>query len=69
MVKAASLSPCHLPRYLTVDQALADFMDVLSHIRQTWPETKNSKVVTFGGSYGGMLAAWMRIRYPHLVDA
>lgn len=24
----------------------------------------NSPVITFGGSYGGMLAAWAQIRHP-----
>ncbi|XP_022664564.1 lysosomal Pro-X carboxypeptidase-like [Varroa destructor] len=55
--------------YLTVEQALADFADFLQNVKRTWPGTAQSKVVAFGGSYGGMLASWMRIKYPWIIDA
>lgn len=29
----------------------------------------DSRVAVFGASYGGMLAAWLRARYPHVVTA
>ena len=28
----------------------------------------SSPVVGFGGSYGGMLGSWFRIKYPHIID-
>nr|XP_020441942.1 putative serine protease K12H4.7 [Monopterus albus] len=55
-------------RFLSSRQALAD----LAHFRTVIGETRgltNRKWVAFGGSYPGSLAAWFRLKYPHLVHA
>lgn len=51
-------------KYLNTDQALYDFADIVSQLKPT-PTTP---VIAFGGGYGGMLSAFFRIKYPHLID-
>ncbi|PFX19876.1 lysosomal Pro-X carboxypeptidase-like [Stylophora pistillata] len=53
--------------YLTSEQALADFAVLIRHIKETVPGASESPVVAIGGSYGGMLAAWFRMKYPNIV--
>jgi len=53
--------------YLTSEQALADYVTLIDHIKSVTPGAAGSPVVAFGGSYGGMLAAWLRMKYPHAV--
>ncbi|XP_012527279.1 lysosomal Pro-X carboxypeptidase [Monomorium pharaonis] len=58
--------PRHLG-YLTSQQALADYVQLIEHLKMQ-QRYKRSPVIAFGGSYGGMLSAWIRMKYPHLVQ-
>lgn len=87
--------------YLTSQQALADYVDLITYLRHNgsyaakqhrqlygagniYDDTRaltdavgdvnatdsidSNPVIAFGGSYGGMLAAWFRIKYPAIVE-
>ena len=47
-------------RWLTMEQALVDFSRLI-YALQT--DGKTSAVIAIGGSYGGMLAAWLRMHF------
>ncbi|GFY93563.1 alpha/beta-Hydrolases superfamily protein [Actinidia rufa] len=51
--------------YLNSQQALADFAVLIRSLKKNY-SSEASPVVVFGGSYGGMLAAWFRLKYPHI---
>ena len=53
--------------YLSSEEALADYASLSNRIRREWGG-EGGAVIAFGGSYGGMLASWMRILYPSAVD-
>ncbi|OQS05512.1 DEAD/DEAH box RNA helicase [Thraustotheca clavata] len=50
--------------YLSSEQALADYAMLLQQLKEEW---KSDIAIAFGAAYGGMLATWLRIKYPHLV--
>eukprot|EP00253_Pinus_taeda_P010179 PITA_10179 len=51
--------------YYTASQALADYAILITDLKKNL-SANDCPVVVFGGSYGGMLAAWMRLKYPHI---
>ncbi|XP_031128116.1 lysosomal Pro-X carboxypeptidase-like [Ipomoea triloba] len=51
--------------YLSSTQALADYATLIIDLKKNLTAT-DSPVVVFGGSYGGTLAAWFRLKYPHI---
>lgn len=53
--------------YLSSEQALADYAKLIYELKNSLYDAKFSPVIAIGGSYGGMLAAWMRMKYPNSV--
>jgi lysosomal Pro-X carboxypeptidase len=54
-------------KYLTVEQALGDYVEFLEKYRKerNWRYNEHP-IVAVGGSYGGMLASWGRMKFPHI---
>ncbi|XP_073138260.1 uncharacterized protein [Henckelia pumila] len=51
--------------YFNSAQAIADYAEVLLHVKENF-YAHNSPIIVVGGSYGGMLASWFRLKYPHI---
>lgn len=52
---------------MTAEQALADLASFIVSMNKEHKFPPETKWVVFGGFYAGSLAAWMRLKYPHLV--
>ena len=53
--------PSQSMKHLTIEQTMLDFVQLVQSQRGL-----DQPVIAVGGSYGGMLAAWLRMKYPHI---
>lgn len=53
-------------QYLSSEQALADLSIFITAMNEQYG-LSTLKWIAFGGSYPGSLAAWLRLKYPHLI--
>ncbi|PON71206.1 Peptidase S [Trema orientale] len=51
--------------FLSSTQALADYAQLIIDLKKNL-SAQNCPVIALGGSYGGMLASWFRLKYPHI---
>ncbi|KAJ4835620.1 hypothetical protein Tsubulata_010864 [Turnera subulata] len=51
--------------YFNSAQALSDYAAIINHVKKE-NHAEMSPVIVAGGSYGGMLASWFRLKYPHI---
>lgn len=54
-------------QYLSSQQALADLANFIEAMKVKFNLSDDVKWIAFGGSYPGSLAAWLRLKYPHLI--
>ena len=49
--------------YLTTEQVLEDYVQLVLHLKATLPGAANCPVLAFGGSYGAKLTTYLRLKY------
>lgn len=50
-------------RYIGVEQVFKDYVNLIASFKEMH-DMPDAPVYVMGGSYGGMLAAWARMKYP-----
>eukprot|EP00955_Chlamydomonas_euryale_P050999 354731-Chlamydomonas_euryale.AAC.5 len=48
--------------YLTTEQAMADYAGLIMELKAEFDPNEQIAIVGFGGSYGGMLGSWFRMK-------
>ncbi|XP_059643915.1 uncharacterized protein LOC132285736 [Cornus florida] len=51
--------------YFNSVQAITDYAKIIIYLKNKF-SAQESPVIVLGGSYGGMLASWFRLKYPHI---
>ena len=54
-------------RFIKIENVMMDYLKVMDLVREKYGNDR--PVITFGGSYGAMMAAWMRMKFPSHVQA
>lgn len=55
------------PHLLTTQQVLEDYVELLAHVKKQY-NAETCPTIAFGGSYGGTLAAYLRLTYPFAIQ-
>ena len=63
----ASFADVEHRRFLSIEQVMWDYIKLIEFIKDL-NDMQERAVIAFGGSYGGMLAAWMRMKYPQHIQ-
>ena len=53
-------------QFFNLENILMDNARLIEHVRKKY-DAENQPVVVFGGSYSGMVATWLRMKFPNLV--